>query len=229
MAEATPFVRPYDASRDFEHGMHVYLSTIDPVLDWEPARTIGSHLWYKPYVALTPETCFVLDDGNGHIVGYCIGTADTLSFAQRWREEFAPSVDRTLVPPPDVHVGGDDDAASLMEKEDIRHFRKAVYEADCSMLQPWPETLRQYPAHIHIDILKEYQRKGWGTVLMKRFFDKAREMGASGVHLDMVQSNVKARAFYQSIGFRLCQQVLDGGESGGPGVNGIVVTLVKDL
>lgn len=171
----------------------------------------------------------MLDDGDGRVVGYCIGTVDTLSFAQRWREEFAPSVDRTLVPPPDVHVGGDDDAASLMEKEDVRHFRKAVYEADCSMLQSWPETLQQYPAHIHIDILKEYQRKGWGTVLMKRFFDKARELGASGVHLDMVQSNVKARAFYESIGFRLCQQVLDGGESGGPGVNGIVVTLIKDL
>ncbi|USP80103.1 hypothetical protein yc1106_07377 [Curvularia clavata] len=127
MPEPTPFVRPYDTSRDFQHGMHVYLSTIDPLLDYEPARTIGAHLWYTPYVTLCPETCFVLDDGHGRVVGYCIGCASTPSFAQQWRKDFAPSVNRELVPPPDVQVAND----PAMEKEDIKHFRKAVYQADC--------------------------------------------------------------------------------------------------
>jgi ribosomal protein S18 acetylase RimI-like enzyme len=200
------------------------LTTINPGLDWEPARTIGSYLCYRAYVTLTPDTCFVLDDGNGRVVGYCIGTADTTSFAQRWRDVFSAVVDPKLVPQPDLQTGD-----ALMERDDIKHFRKAVYDADCSMLQPWPQTLQQYPAHMHIDILPEYQRKGWGTVLINRFFQAVKDMGASGVHLDMAQSNVSGRAFYKRVGFQICSQVLDGGASGDTGVNGIVVTLVKDL
>jgi predicted lactoylglutathione lyase len=50
-----------------------------------------------------------------------------------------------------------------------------------------------------------------------------------GVHLDMVQSNTSARAFYEKVGFQICPQVLDDGASGQPGVNGIVVTLVMSL
>jgi GNAT superfamily N-acetyltransferase len=158
------------------------------------------------------------------VVGYCIGTADTASFALRWRNVFTPVVDPQLVPPPDLQTGD-----ALMERDDIKHFRKAVYDADCSMLQPWPQTLQQFPAHMHIDILPEYQRKGWGTLLINRFFQAVKSSGASGVHLDMVQSNVSGRAFYEWVGFEVCSRVLDGGASGKNGINGIVVTLVKDL
>ncbi|KAH8724413.1 GCN5-related N-acetyltransferase-like protein [Phaeosphaeriaceae sp. PMI808] len=221
---ASPYVRRYDQSRDFKGGLHVFLTTIDPGLDFEPARTVGSYLWYKAYVSTTPETCFVLDDGNGRVVGYCIGTADTTSFAQRWRDVFTPVVDPVLVPGPDVQ--SDD---PLMERDDIKSFRRAVHKAECSMLQAWPEVLKEYPAHLHIDILPEYQRKGLGTVLLKSFLEEIKDRGAKGVHLGMVQHNVKGRAFYDRIGFQVCPQVLDDGVSGKTGVNGIVITLVKTL
>jgi GNAT superfamily N-acetyltransferase len=158
------------------------------------------------------------------VVGYCIGTSDTTSFAQRWRDVFTPVVDPKLVPHPDLQTGD-----ALMERGDIKHFRKAVYDADCSMLQPWLQALQQYPAHLHIDILPEYQRKRWGTTLINRFFEGVKTLGASGVHLDMVQSNVNGRAFYERVGFQVYPQVLDGGASGNTGVNGIVITLVKSL
>ena len=158
------------------------------------------------------------------MVGYCIGAADTTSFAQRWRDVFTPTIDPTLVPHPDVQTSD-----SRMEREDARHFRKAVYEADCSMLLPWPQVLEQYPAHLHIDILPEYQRKGWGSVLMQVFLGAVKSVGAKGAHLDMVQSNTSARAFYEKVGFQVCPHVLDDGASGQPGVNGIVVTLVISL
>ncbi|KAF2025418.1 hypothetical protein EK21DRAFT_103954 [Setomelanomma holmii] len=186
-----------------------FFTTIDKGLDWEPARTIGSYLWYKPYVSLTPDTCFVLDDGNGRAVGYCIGTPDTTFFAQRWRDVFTPVLDPVLVPDPAVKSGN-----PLMERDDTKGFRHAVYEANCSMLQPWPEVLVQYPAHMHIDILPEYQRKGHGTTLINAFFNAVKSRGANGVHLDMVQHNVTGRAFYDRIGFQICPQVLDGGLSG---------------
>lgn len=205
-----------------------YLSTIAPPLNYSPARTIGAHLWYIPYVTLTPSTCFVLDNGNGRVVGYCIGTSSTTHFTQRWLEEFIPTVDRSLVPPLDSDNDGG--TSEEMQTEEIKHFRKAVYTADCSMLLPYKQDeLNKYPAHFHIDILEAYQRKGWGTVLLKAFFEKVKQDGAKGVHLDMVKENHKARAFYERMGFGACQRVLDGGVSGEMGVNGIVLTLVKEL
>jgi GNAT superfamily N-acetyltransferase len=116
-----------------------------------------------------------------------------------------------------------------MERDDIKGFRLAIYDASCSMLQPWPTILETYPAHLHIDILPEYQRKGYGTIMINAFLGAIKRQGAIGVHLDMVQHNVTARVFYESVGFQICPQVLDGGASGQSGVNGIVVTLVKTL
>ncbi|KAF2134358.1 GCN5-related N-acetyltransferas-like protein [Dothidotthia symphoricarpi CBS 119687] len=217
-----PFVRPYDKAHDFEAGLHVYFVTIDQGLDWEPARTIGTYLWYRPYVILSPSTCFVLDDGIGHVVGYCIGTDDTKAFAQRWRDDFAPSVDPEHVPRPDVQTG-----TPLMEGPDVQHFRKAVYEADCSMLQSWPQVLQRHPAHIHINVLPEYQGKGWGRTLIHAFFEAVKELGAAGVHLDMIRTNTNGRRFYDKIGFQICTQMLDDGESGETGVSGVAMTLVK--
>jgi ribosomal protein S18 acetylase RimI-like enzyme len=185
---------------------------------------LSQYSGYKAYVNVTPETCFVLDDGNGRVVGYCIGVADTISFAQRWRDEFVPLVDPALVPRPEVRC---DDP--LMEKNDTKSFRAAVYAASCSMLQDFPVTLQTYPAHMHIDIIPEYQKRGYGKALINAFFEAVRSRGAKGVHLDMVEHNVNARAFYERIGFQICPEVLDGGESGQTGVNGIVVTLVKPL
>jgi ribosomal protein S18 acetylase RimI-like enzyme len=75
----------------------------------------------------------------------------------------------------------------------------------------------------------EYQRKGWGTVLINGLFEAVGSLGAKGIHLDMLQSNVNGRAFYEKIGFQTCPQVLDGGKSGNTGVNGVVITLVKEL
>ncbi|KZM21917.1 uncharacterized protein EKO05_0000424 [Ascochyta rabiei] len=221
---SAPFVRPYDPARDFENGLHVFFSTIEPKLDWEPTRTIGSYLWYRVYVSLTPNTCFVLDDGSGRAAGYCIGTADTASFAQRWRDEFAPSVNSKSVPKPEIRT-----ADPLMEREDTKGFRHALHHAECSALQTWPEELEKYPAHMHIDILPEFQRKGWGSVLVNTLFEAVKREGASGIHLGMVRWNTTGRSFYEKIGFQVCSLVLDNGESGETGVDGVALTMVKTL
>lgn len=175
-------------------------------------------------MSLSPGTCFVLDDGNGRAVGYCIGTADTTAFAKRWREDFVPIVDLQQVPKPDTLTGD-----LLMEKEETKGFRRALHHAECSALQAWPKELEKYPAHMHIDVLPEFQRQGWGSVLINTLFDAVRREGAPGIHLGMVQWNTTGRKFYEKIGFRPCSLVLDNGESGETGVDGVVLTMVKTL
>lgn len=58
-----------------------------------------------------------------------------------------------------------------------------------------------YPAHLHIDLLPEYQRMGHGRELMRAFLDALRDKGVPAVHLSMVTENTPARAFYDRLGF----------------------------
>jgi ribosomal protein S18 acetylase RimI-like enzyme len=184
---------------------------------------MGSYLWFKAYVSLEPKTCYVLED-RGRAVGYIIGTADTAVFAQRWKDAFAPIVDSKLVPRPGLDTGD-----PLLEREDVQGLRRAIHRGECSMLQSELPLLRQYASHLHINLLPEYQNQGWGSALVSTFLHRVRALGASGVHLGMVQANVSARKFYERLGFRLCSEVLDGGEGGECGQQGGAICLVMNI
>ncbi|KAF2739541.1 GCN5-related N-acetyltransferas-like protein [Polyplosphaeria fusca] len=215
---AEPSVRLYDAERDFDDCIHVFRTTADVSVSREPAITIGSFIWCRPYLLLSPSTCFVLDDGNGRVVGYIIGTSSTVDFMASWRLRFAPFVDKNAVARPENHA-----------PDGLKWMRKAVYEADCSMLANLPLLLSQYPGHFHIDILPEFTGRGYGRRMMEIFLSKLKELGVHGLHLGMVRSNEGARKFYERLGFDLCDQVLDDGESGELGRAGDAVCFLKKL
>ena len=137
-------------------------------------------LFAGPYVHLEPELAFVVDDG-GQAVGYVVGTPDTAAFVKRYRDEWIPLVgDRYPVPPPPPRTPEQDMVAL--------HF------APERMIVP---ELAGYPAHLHIDLLPPYQRRGYGRQLIDAFTDAVRV----GVHLGMVTANVRARGFYDRLGF----------------------------
>ena len=58
-----------------------------------------------------------------------------------------------------------------------------------------------YPAHLHIDLLPEWQGRGQGRALIRRFVAGLAAAGVPAVHLGMLSSNVNARAFYDRLGF----------------------------
>jgi GNAT superfamily N-acetyltransferase len=61
--------------------------------------------------------------------------------------------------------------------------------------------LVDYPAHLHIDVLPDFQGQGHGRRLMAAFEAAVSVAGAAGLHLGMLTTNVKARAFYDRLGF----------------------------
>ena len=111
----------------------------------------------------------------------------------------------------------------------MKVMRKSVYEAECSMLlsPSSSSSLKQYPAHLHIDILPDFQRQGWGSKLLEAFYGKMREVGVGGVHLGVLRESEGALKFYEGGGWRVCGEVLDGGVSGEVGVDGRAVCLVR--
>jgi ribosomal protein S18 acetylase RimI-like enzyme len=138
-----------------------------------------------PYVHLEPELAFVLDDGRGQAVGYILGTADTPRFAEAFRTEWLPLVEGHHPQPPHPPRTPDEVIAGL-----LHHPERMVL----------PE-LADYPAHLHIDLLPEWQGRGHGRRLMCTFLTALRDRGVPAVHLAMATANVRARAFYDRMGF----------------------------
>ncbi|WP_117212810.1 GNAT family N-acetyltransferase [Allorhizocola rhizosphaerae] len=140
-----------------------------------------------PYAHLEPRFAFVLTDDRDRPVGYVLGTADTATFVKRFRAEWLPLVTDRYPP----LVGEPADADEVM-----RH------------LLHWPERmivpeLAEHPAHLHIDLLPAYQRRGHGRRLVDRLAQALRAADAPAVHLGMVTENTAARAFYDRIGMHV--------------------------
>lgn len=142
-------------------------------------------IFAAPYAYLEPELAFVLDDGT-RAVGYILGTSDTPRFVRQFRERWLPLV---------------------AERHPAPAGEPATRDEQMAFLLHWPERMivpemADYPAHLHIDLLPEYQGRGYGRLLAYTFFDALAKAGAKRVHLAMVTANTAARAFYDRIGFR---------------------------
>ncbi|WP_405504182.1 GNAT family N-acetyltransferase [Streptomyces purpurascens] len=139
-----------------------------------------------PYVRLEPELAFVLDDGQGRAVGYILGSADTPRFAAEFRTTWLPLVAGRYPEPPEPPHTPDEAMAHL-----LHHPERMVV----------PE-LAAYPAHLHIDLLPDWQGRGHGRHLMRTLLGALQDRGVLAVHLAMATANTEARAFYDRLGFR---------------------------
>lgn len=142
--------------------------------------TIFAH----PYTHLEPELAFVADH-DGRAVGYVLGTADTVRFAERFRTEWLPLVSDRYPAPAGRPVTADEGMAHLLHTPE-------------RMVLP---SLADYPAHLHIDLLPGYQRAGHGRALVAAFVGALRAAGVPALHIAMVTANHRARPFYDRLGF----------------------------
>ncbi|MDH6213983.1 GNAT family N-acetyltransferase [Streptomyces pseudovenezuelae] len=142
-------------------------------------------IFAAPYVHLEPDLAFVLDDGEGHAVGYIVGTADTPRFVAEFRAKWLPLVSdrypRNPGPPTTA------DAAMI----------PLLYDPERMIV---PE-VAAYPAHLHIDLLPDWQGQGHGRALMRTLLRALADRGVPALHLCMVTANTPARAFYDRLGF----------------------------
>ncbi|MCL2043630.1 MAG: GNAT family N-acetyltransferase [Treponema sp.] len=69
--------------------------------------------------------------------------------------------------------------------------------------QPW---LADYPAHLHIDLLPNIQRKGIGRILINTLFDELTQKKVSGLYLNVGSSNTGAIIYYKKMGFSIIKE-----------------------
>ncbi|MFG2629532.1 GNAT family N-acetyltransferase [Streptomyces sp. NPDC048473] len=150
-----------------------------------PDQELMPSIFAAPYAYLEPDLAFVIDDGTGRAVGYILGTANTERFVEAFRGKWLPLVEErfpALDGPP--RTPSEEMIALLHDPE--------------RMILP---ELAAHPAHLHIDLLPAWQRKGYGRALMRTFLAALRAKGVETVHLSMLRANTPARAFYDRLGF----------------------------
>ncbi|UCM88113.1 GNAT family N-acetyltransferase [Streptomyces marincola] len=151
-------------------------------------------LFAEPYAAFDPGLVFVADNGQ-RAIGYVVGTADSAAFFAAFRERWLPRFAERFPEPSGPLEGPEEQVRYLL------HHAEDMLDA---------EVAAEYPAHLHIDLLPEGQRRGLGRRLLATLFDALRERGVPGVHLGMSPLNDGARRFYERVGMTRLPQRGDG-------------------
>jgi ribosomal protein S18 acetylase RimI-like enzyme len=140
-------------------------------------------IFVRPYVAFEPDSAWVVEK-EGRVCGYVVCAPDTAAFVKRYRAEWLPALSQKY-----------EHATPPRNRDEL--IRHLGFTPERMLL---PE-LARYPAHLHIDLLPELQRRGFGRALIERLLGALRTRGVPGLHLTMDPANHAARAFYDRVGF----------------------------
>ncbi|KFA65333.1 hypothetical protein S40285_10028 [Stachybotrys chlorohalonatus IBT 40285] len=197
------FIRPYQAS-DFDATAHICRATLPPSLQGsEPARRLAPYLWTHQYTYLSPSTCFVLDDGAGTAVGYCVGCPDIASFSEAYPRYTAAILD----PSPEISRPMDMESKhpwAIDGEINEACLGQLAYSAEWLLLREDGDLVEEgYKATMHVDLLEGWQGKGWGRKLIERFVESVRRDGSKGIWIGVAAENGKVVKFYEKLGFRV--------------------------
>jgi GNAT superfamily N-acetyltransferase len=154
---------------------------------YQDPKLIG-HTFAAPYGLFEPSLAFVAEDEAG-VGGYVLAALDSQAFDERLEREWWPPL-RARYPDPA--------AEGIPEEEWTADQRMAHH-----MHHPRPrqeELLKEYPSHLHIDLLPRLQGSGHGGRLIATLLDALRAQGSPGVHLFVGASNERAVGFYRHAG-----------------------------
>ena len=161
----------------------------------------ATHLYNDPYIVgqyfsapylLFPDGIVFVVEYECRPQGYIVSAPNTEAYRQWMEEVWLPPL-RTRYPQP-------------YEPELIRSERESwllglIHKKHLPIdtaAEPW---FKDYPAHLHIDLLPRIQGKGLGRGLMNQLFAELKRQGVPGIQLGVSKLNTGAVAFYNKIGF----------------------------
>lgn len=153
----------------------------------ERYRTLAGLRWAVPYVRFETDHGFVAVGEDDVPVGYILCAPNARQFRRNFRRRMKDEIISEL-----------DSKKQEFEAAEYRRRRRRMTR----YLEVFPSRLeRDYPAHLHIDILDEHQRKGLGHQLVDALVDHLGTLQCPGVHLGVGIGNEKGIAFYRKYGF----------------------------
>ncbi|HEX9625169.1 MAG TPA: GNAT family N-acetyltransferase [Streptosporangiaceae bacterium] len=183
----SPAIRPYQASdRDAVYDVAVRTGAAgQDARDRFSTDDLIGDIYAGPYLYLEPEHAYVLDNG-GRPVGYVIGTANTAGYVAAYRERWLPLMRQRYQPPPGPPTTSEERKLADM-------FNPELMLVD---------ELAPYPAHLHINLLPEYQGAGFGRAMVDTFLASVAAAGVAACYLAVRPANTAALGFYSRLGWQ---------------------------
>lgn len=131
------------------------------------------------------------------VVGYTLAALDSSTFYPALLADWLPTQASQYPKPTKDGAGGSTSTSTTFTEEE-----KSIVELYEPSYTLSAVLATEFPAHLHIDIMEQAQRKGNGRVLINTLLASLKSHGVKGVHLEMHRSNVGALAFYTKLGFQ---------------------------
>lgn len=135
------------------------------------------------YIEHDHDCCFVLTNDADLPVGYILCAPNAAKFKKIYKKKYVPEI------------------YSLSKRDGREAF-----------LIPYSYMLfsRKYPAHLHINLMPDYQGAGYGSALMSELFAELIKRNIPGVMLEVDSYNTGAVAFYKKHGFKVLFKAFGG-------------------
>jgi len=170
-----PYIRKYRTG-DKENLRHICIETAADFFRKSDRLMNSVPTLYNDYFTENePDNIFVVDDGDGNAVGYIICTSDTKGFLKKLSKSYFPRAVKSDL---------------MMVLPCMAYF--------CTMLVEG----KKNGVHLHIDILPEYQHRGFGTKLIDSLRVHLYEKGIPAVSVNTIDRKSSAYKFYIKYGFK---------------------------
>lgn len=144
---------------------------------------LPGHFYTTPYAVLEPDVCFTITCDEIPC-GYIIGAKNSVEFFKRCEIEWFPVLRERYTMPTE-----EDDS---LDARIIRLIHKGQIVKD---------EVKDYPAHLHINLLPVAQGQGLGRKIINTFTDRLKQLSVPSLHLEVGKKNEGAIVFYESVGF----------------------------
>ncbi len=166
-------IRPYE-EKDKENVRFVCLNSEGPCKSSKRKQNFLLTTYCDYFIEKEGHNCFVAVNENDEAIGYILCAENYDNFKKTFTEEYLPRI----------------------KKYEFK-FRKSA-QLSTKLQEEYKE---EYPAHMHIDVLPEYQRMGLGSKLTDRLCEHLKAKGVKGVCLTVWAGNKTGRSFYEKYGF----------------------------
>lgn len=183
-------IRPYEPG-DRAAVRQICCDTADkgePVERFFPDRELFADLVTRYYTDFEPSSSWVADRG-GKVVGYLNGCLNT--------RRYQGTLFWCIIPAVLLQGIG---RGTLLH----RQTWKLLLDGFGTWLRGGFRSsisLEGYPAHLHINVRREFRGHRIGERLIRQFIEQAWRAGLKGVHLVTREDNLPARRFFEQLGF----------------------------
>ncbi|MBF9018230.1 MULTISPECIES: GNAT family N-acetyltransferase [unclassified Oceanispirochaeta] len=185
------------------------LHLADPHGKAHPFPAIIYKRWGEFYYEQSRDNCFVAAESESdRAVGIILCAVDTGKYQKIFNREYYRNIQKAVKDMESDHPG-------TIKKHNMAYYRhREGIQLNLIHFFKMKKIYSDYPAHLHINIHPDFQRRGLGHLLVDSLLGHLKEKGIEGLHLIVDSENQKGIGFYMKYGFTELLKIFPAGKNG---------------